>query len=220
MRVEFTHKRWNARVSRSASIAQQRVRTNARRFGPPKTSWNSRWLPPVGLARAHAHVVTHPSDCPEAQRSQTLWRVAIGLVVEPGEDLRAPVADAAANAEAARAGAEVAPVAQGRDGDADNVGDFLHGQQFVVGVRSDRHSGPLDVAHGVPPGGLPGAIREVRRMSLLLHKDRGQVLVVNREEKEASPPSYPSGVRRACASSRHPRKLPGLPAEPPFIEMS
>jgi hypothetical protein len=30
-------------------------------------------------------------------------------------------------------------------------------------------------------------------MSLLLHKDRGQVLVVNREEKEASPPSYPFG---------------------------
>jgi hypothetical protein len=32
-------------------------------------------LPPARLARAHAHVVTHPSDCREAQRSQrTLWR--------------------------------------------------------------------------------------------------------------------------------------------------
>jgi hypothetical protein len=30
-------------------------------------------------------------------------------------------------------------------------------------------------------------------MSLLLHKDHGQVLVVNREEKEASPHSYPFG---------------------------
>ena len=70
-----------------------------------------------------------------AAKSEDALAVAIGLVVEPGEDLRAPVADAAANAEAARAGAEVAPVAQGRDGDADNVGDFLNGQQFVVGVR-------------------------------------------------------------------------------------
>jgi hypothetical protein len=60
--------------------------------------------------------------------------VAIGLVVEPREELRAPVADAAADAEAARASAEVAPVAQGRDRDADNVGDFLHGQQFVIGA--------------------------------------------------------------------------------------
>src|SRR4029453_183759 len=94
-------------------------------------------------------------------KSEDALAVAVGLVVEPDEDLRAPIADAAANAEAARAGAEVAPVAQGRDGDADNVGDFLHGQQFVIGVRSDGHSG-LDVAHGVPPGGLPVAIREVR----------------------------------------------------------
>ena len=32
-------------------------------------------LPPARLARAHAHVVTHRSDCREAQRSQrTLWR--------------------------------------------------------------------------------------------------------------------------------------------------
>src|SRR5215213_9295623 len=81
--------------------------------------------------------------------------VAVGLVVELGEDLRAPVADAAADAEAARAGAEVAPVAQGRDRDADNVGDFLHGQQFVVGARDLGHSGPLGATHGVPPGGLP-----------------------------------------------------------------
>jgi hypothetical protein len=50
-------------------------------------------------------------------------------------------------------------------------------------VRSDGHSGPLDVAHGVPPDGLPVAIREVRRMSFLLHKDSGQVPVVNGEEK-------------------------------------
>src|SRR5918995_783089 len=90
-------------------------------------------FPPARLARAHAHVVTHPSDRGSAKSDDAL-AVAIGLVVEPGEDLRAPVADAAANAEAARAGAEVAPVAQGSDGDTDNVGDFLDGQQFVIGV--------------------------------------------------------------------------------------
>src|SRR5215211_6677409 len=51
----------------------------------------------------------------------------------------------------------------------------------------------------------------VRRVSFVLHKDRGQVLVVNGEE-EASPPSYPLrvyplGVRRVCAGQRHPRKV-------------
>jgi hypothetical protein len=31
--------------------------------------------PSATLARTHAHVVTHPADCREAQRSQrTLWR--------------------------------------------------------------------------------------------------------------------------------------------------
>src|SRR5215218_4862272 len=82
--------------------------------------------------------------------------VAVGLVVELGEDLRAPVADAAADAEAARAGAEVAPVAQGRDRDADNVGDFLHGQQFVVGARRVGHGGPLGGTHGVPSWRVAG----------------------------------------------------------------
>jgi hypothetical protein len=89
-------------------------------------------------------------------------------------------------------------------------------------VRSDGHSGPLDVAHGVPPGGLPVAIREVRRMSLFLHKDCGEVLVVNgEEEEEASPPSYPFGVRRACACNRHPPKVvwTSLPSRL-FIKMS
>src|SRR5215204_5036284 len=50
-----------------------------------------------------------------------------------------------------------------------------------------------------------------RRVSLFLHKDRGQVPVVN-DEEEASPPSYPLrvyplGVRRVCAGQRHPRKV-------------
>ncbi len=54
--------------------------------------------------------------------------------MQPGADFAAPVADAAADAEAVRTGAEVAPVAQGGDGDAENVGDLSDGEQLVVGV--------------------------------------------------------------------------------------
>ena len=55
--------------------------------------------------------------------------------MQPDADFTAPVADAAADAEAVRTGAEVAPVAQGGDGDAENVGDLGDGEQLVVGVR-------------------------------------------------------------------------------------
>jgi hypothetical protein len=51
-------------------------------------------------------------------------------------------------------------------------------------------------------------------MSFFLHKDCGQVQMVNgEEEEEASPPSYPLGVRRACESEAPPEvvwtSLPG-----------
>ena len=40
---------------------------------PAEDDGNSRSLPPVRLARAHAHVIAHPQT--EAQQSQTtLWR--------------------------------------------------------------------------------------------------------------------------------------------------
>jgi transposase len=39
--------------------------------------------------------------------------------------------------------------------DADNVGDFLHAQQFLVDACGVGLSGPLGATHGVPPGGLP-----------------------------------------------------------------
>jgi hypothetical protein len=62
-------------------------------------------------------------------------------------------------------------------------------------------------------------------MSLLLHKDREQVLVVNREEKEASPPSYPYGrTPWGYVGLVQVRGTPGscldLLAEPSFTEMS
>jgi hypothetical protein len=64
----------------------------------------------------------------------------------------------------------------------------------------------------------------VRRVSFLLHKDRGQVPVVNGEE-EASPPSYPSGCTPlgyvVCAQVRDiPQSCADLLAEPSLTEMS
>jgi hypothetical protein len=70
------------------------------------------------------------------------------------------------------------------------VGDFLDGQQFVVGVWGVGHRGPLGVAYGVPPGGLRVAVREVGGCVLSPTKDCGQVPMVNSEE-EASPVCTP-----------------------------
>src|SRR5680860_1654596 len=75
-----------------------------------------------------------------------LWMT--GLLFEPLEDFAAPVADGPADPKALWPGAEVAPVAQGGDGDADYVGDFGDGEQFVVGVRGLGRCGPVrDGAH-------------------------------------------------------------------------
>src|SRR5680860_966986 len=70
-----------------------------------------------------------------------LW--IAGLLFEPLEDFAAPVADRPADPKALWSGAEVAPVAQGGDRDADDVGDFGDGEQFVVGVRGLGRCGPV-----------------------------------------------------------------------------
>jgi hypothetical protein len=77
------------------------------------------------------------------------------------------------------------------------VGDFLHCQQFVIGARSDGHSGLLDVAHGVSPGGLPVAIREVRRSRSFSTSalDRSRWSMVRRSSITAF---VPLGGTRAC----------------------
>src|SRR4051812_24442173 len=54
-----------------------------------------------------------------------------GLLFKPLVNLASPVADGAADLEAARATAEVAVVAQGGDGDAHEFGDFDHGEELV-----------------------------------------------------------------------------------------
>ena len=71
------------------------------------------------------------------------------LGVDPRVDVGSSVQDAPAEAEAEGAGAEVAPVAQGGDGCADDVGRLVDGEQFVAGVGD---GGVLSV---VPVGVLP-----------------------------------------------------------------
>src|SRR5680860_1772294 len=55
------------------------------------------------------------------------------LGVDPGVDVDAVIAHSAADAEAARAGAKVAPVAQRGDRHVQERGDLLEGQQLVAG---------------------------------------------------------------------------------------
>ena len=55
-----------------------------------------------------------------------------GLLFEPLEDVGSPVADSPADPEAPWAGAEVAPVAQGGDGGAEQFGGFGDGKQLIV----------------------------------------------------------------------------------------
>ena len=59
------------------------------------------------------------------------------LGVDPGVQVVAAVEDAAAEAEAARAGAQVSPVPQGGDGGAQQFGGFGDGEQLglVAGWR-------------------------------------------------------------------------------------
>src|SRR6478752_1170024 len=57
----------------------------------------------------------------------------VTLLVQPCEHFVAPVAHAAADAEAARSGAQVAPVAQGADGGAEQFGGFGDGEQIRFG---------------------------------------------------------------------------------------
>jgi len=62
----------------------------------------------------------------------------------------------------------------------------------------------------------------VRRVSFLLHKDRGQVLVVNGEEEACirTPPGVPVGYV-VCAQVRDiPPRCGDLLAEPSLTEMS
>src|SRR4051794_25622114 len=58
----------------------------------------------------------------------------VGLLGEPEDEVGAPVADVAADLEAAGSGAEVAPVAQGAFGHAEETAGFLEGEHLVAGV--------------------------------------------------------------------------------------
>ena len=56
----------------------------------------------------------------------------LALLVEPVEDVLAPVSQPPPDDEAARTGAQHPPVAQRGDGDADKLGDLLDCQQRVA----------------------------------------------------------------------------------------
>ena len=58
--------------------------------------------------------------------------------MQPGGDVVVPLAHAAPDAQAVRSGAEVAPVTQGGDRGAEDVGDFGDGEQLVLDGRPVR----------------------------------------------------------------------------------
>src|SRR3954451_17184916 len=78
----------------------------------------------------------------------------VGLLGEPEGEVGSPVADVAADLEAAGPGAEVAPVAQGAFGDAEEGAGFLEAEHLVAEAR--RRAGVLvGVALGCGHGGVP-----------------------------------------------------------------
>lgn len=56
----------------------------------------------------------------------------VGLLGEPEDEIGTPVADVAADLEAAGSGAEVAPVAQGAFGDTKEAAGFLEAEHLVA----------------------------------------------------------------------------------------
>src|ERR1035437_473962 len=110
----------------------------------------------------HGHVVARFCDSCRRRssllvRSADAGAVVHALLVKPGGDVVAPVAHATADPEAAGAVAEVAPVAQGGYGGADDRGDLADGEQLVacgrrvVGDSVVGHRGILrDVAGYLP----------------------------------------------------------------------
>ena len=113
-----------------------RSRRDTRRAGTSR--WSSdRYLAKVdycrGVLQDGQGVVAVPGDAGPLSNSSAR---TVGLLLgDPVLEVAAAVDDAPAGSEAAGSGAEVAPVAQGGDGDAENVGDFGDGEQLVVGVR-------------------------------------------------------------------------------------
>src|SRR4051812_2509705 len=68
-------------------------------------------------------------------RSARPRAVLVMLRLDPRLDVVAAIEDAAAKAEAARAGAEVAPIAESGNGSAEQCGGFGDGEQIGVGPR-------------------------------------------------------------------------------------
>src|SRR6187431_1569117 len=78
-----------------------------------------------------------------------LWLV--GLFGEPEDEVGAPVADVAADLEAAGSAAEVAPVAKGAFRDTEEVAGLVEGEHLLAGVAPRVRDGGLG-GHGMTPG--------------------------------------------------------------------
>ena len=81
----------------------------------------------------------------------------VGLLGEPEDEVGAPVADVAADLEAAGSGAEVAPVAQRPFGHAEVAAGFLEGEHVVAGVLAGSWGVGLCGHGGLLVGGFPAS---------------------------------------------------------------
>ncbi len=68
-----------------------------------------------------------------------LWTAC--LLADPEDDVGLPVADVATEPKAARATAELAPVAKGVDGDADQVRGLVDGEHLVAEALAGARNG-------------------------------------------------------------------------------
>src|SRR5215208_5286991 len=80
--------------------------------------------------------MVHPASRAAGCRPLAPCLGTVGLFGEPEGEVGAPVADVAADLEAAGSGAEVAPVAQGALGDPEVGAGLLEGEHLVAGVRA------------------------------------------------------------------------------------
>src|SRR5215217_1493701 len=151
---------------------------------------------------AHATTPAHPvgvvSRCWPCSILPFIWtqrRASAGclrivaLPFEPVQDFSAPIADASTDTEAAWAGPEVAPVAQRGHGDADHVGDLLHGEQgssLACGVSGDSARWVMLMAFllGSSAGSQVPAV-------IVCSPSRPAVGLLANPEEERSPDSYP-----------------------------
>ena len=86
---------------------------------------------------------------------------AVGLFAQPEDEVGAPVADVAADLEAAGSAAEVAPVAKRAFGNTEEVAGLVEGEHLLAGVAARVRDGGLG-GHGMTPGVITAGLAGVR----------------------------------------------------------